>query len=74
MPRIIFAFAGPAYALRTLLQAALELPPPLSHAEAAARAVARLALLAEQSATWRVHGREVAIGRLMRAVAEEVEP
>jgi hypothetical protein len=41
---------------------------------AVARArVARLALLAEQSAIWRVNGREVEIERLMLRVMEEVE-
>jgi hypothetical protein len=43
------------------------------HQEAAAASVARLRVMAEQSAVWRVGGRTVEIERLMLRVLEEVE-
>lgn len=77
--RLLYAFAGPAWALRARLRFALEAAPPASHREAAERAVARLeARWWADLATWTHEGGAVRLSfdgmqRLQRAVRMEVE-
>jgi hypothetical protein len=63
-PRRLLLFSGTAAPWRQRRDA--------RHQEAAA-ALARLRVMAEQSAVWRVGGRAVEIERLMLRVLEEVE-
>jgi len=74
-PYILYAFSGPAWALRARLRFALDARRE-AHAAVAAQRVARLALMAEAGLTTWTHGaRSVRadVARLMRCVAEEVE-
>jgi hypothetical protein len=64
-PRRLLLFSGTAAPWRQRRDA--------RHQEAAAASVARLRVMAEQSAVWRVGGRAVEIERLMLRVLEEVE-
>jgi hypothetical protein len=73
--RLLYAFAGPAWALRARLRFALDVRHE-AHAAIAAQRVARLARMAEAGLTTWTHGaRSVRadVARLMRCVAEEVE-
>lgn len=74
-PYILYAFNGPAWALRARLRFALDARRE-AHAAVAAQRVARLSLMAEAGlTTWTHEGKSVRadVARLMRAVAEEVK-